>query len=484
MNKTLAIYFDDEVVIGAIEPYKGKFSTLAKGNKEHFPLYFLITDNEIQYGSSYKQDFLKGENRVYGNFYELILQSGFGFQMLGYERDYISLLEPIIQDMLEIYQAKMTTFGADPQGFEEKIPISVAYSDNISLKAKQHISHYLTRHDFIHTEYSGKDGFAELFIRQLLAARALPDERLTYAVVEALNSDLNISMIQFSPAGEAQRVHSEQFSGYGADPRVGVLTRYVVDEINRSRHILHTDAEKEAEYRKHLHRANTWNERLLKTNKPYIHVKVALSAMPNSPSNITIRRKTIDELTRAHSQQLGRYFERCVQKVCALEEVSRIFIVGDTLKNSQVLRGFYRFGEEKLWVWGNEGIFECLKGQLVYSRKPDLEATSPTQATKASNPAHGSGSKKITTLSTSNLEPGEKISFSWNPNRKVVARYKGNQEFEIVQHTNSRVISGDTFVLEKISVGTPALLTNVIREGKVLGKYRSGAITGLEQING
>ncbi|RMG27129.1 MAG: hypothetical protein D6730_07805 [Bacteroidetes bacterium] len=477
MNRTLALFFDEEAVSAAVEPYKGKFSAIDKKGQQVFPLCFYLSEKEIQYGASFQEAAAKGDPRAINRFYEHLLNKQASFRLAGYERPFISLLEPLMRDILEVYEAKLTTFGADPEGFDTGIPISVAFSDSIVPRARKAIMAYLREQKLEPTADSGTEPPAALFVRNLLAAGQLPGERLTYAVVEAFASNLHVSVLQFSPAGKPQRVHFERFPGYGEDPRVGVLARYVVDEINSSRHLLHTEEEKNREYQQHFALAKKWNQKLLTTQRPYIHVQAALSAMPNSPSNITIRKKSIEELTRAHSQQLVRYMEKCVQQVCDTEELARIFVLGDTLKNSQVLQAFHRFGQDKLWVWGNEGRLEVLKGLLLNSREPQL--TQPQHALSAEEPPSPTTHPKQQ-LAAFELPPAATLIFEWSPNRRVKAISRGNGQFEIVEHQHSKVITGDHFVLEHIQMGQPAMLKNVVRKGKPLGNYRSGAITHLE----
>lgn len=481
MNHTLALYFDQHALLAAVCPYQGKFSLLGMGEAPRFPLYFWVDEQSVQYGESYRQAVEAGDPRAYGDVYALITQSGKGFHMYGYERDYVSLLDPILQDIQELYQARMSTLGADPEGFEAKVPVAASFADGIPAEARQRVLEYLPQLQLQPLEELRTYAFPELLIHQLLAVRALPDERLTYLVVEAFNADLNVSVLQFSPAGRVRRVKHEQFPGYGDDPRVGVLARFVLDEINRSRHLLHTDAQKLAEYRRLLPQARAWHEKLMSSQRPYVTVKAALSPMPNSPSSITIQKRQIDELTRAHSLQVARYVERSVQGICELDAVARIFVMGDTLRNSQVLQGFYRLGEEKLWVWDNEGLHEALKGMLLLSGGEAAGRIMASARPEGATPEAAASWQPVKQVHSASLEVGTSLRFTWNPDRMVKAVYRGQRQFEIVEHANSRVITGDTFVLDHIAQGKPALLENVLRKGKMLGKYRSGTIDRLEQ---
>ena len=56
MNKTLALYFDDHFLIGAVEPFDGKFTLLEKNKRDKFYLYFYIDNHQIDYGQSYQRD--------------------------------------------------------------------------------------------------------------------------------------------------------------------------------------------------------------------------------------------------------------------------------------------------------------------------------------------------------------------------------------------------------------------------------------------
>ncbi|MCB0853859.1 MAG: hypothetical protein KDD63_16655, partial [Bacteroidetes bacterium] len=134
--------------------------------------------------------------------------------------------------------------------------------------------------------------------------------------------------------------------------------------------------------------------------------------------------------------------------------------------------------KDKLMVMGNEKVVDVVKGLLVKKTASPLQDLPPEvdQVIPDRFP--------LKSVRVFDLNPGDKLEFTWDPNREVTAEYKGNGSFMIIGHSNSSVVTGDTFVTDHISVGEQAYLRNVIRttSGKVLGNYKSGVIMTLFKV--
>ncbi|MEZ4826411.1 MAG: hypothetical protein R3C61_08970 [Bacteroidia bacterium] len=487
MNKKLALYFDDFCVIGAVEPFEGKFARVEKNGKDRFSLFFYLDGGRVNYGHAYQLDAERGDEKAIGDFYERICTGG-SFDFSGYKRKYVELLDTILNDIRESYHKAFSGLSGavGEMDISDSIPVCVGFSPNIPKEAHELILQYLEERSFTCDPSSKGTTFSRLILLHKLTRRELKVPGV-YGVVEGINDDLNVDLVQVKPDHSLQVIEHQTFPGFGTDPRVGVIARFVVDKADESLHVLHAQAEKESEYRKKTRQAIEWNEQLLRSRRPFISVKLTLSPAPNSELNVSLIQKEIDDLTMVRSQQVTRYTEYTITPHLAMVDLNGIIIFGDSLKNSQVLEGFYRFGKEKLVVYGDEQIFDILKGLLAEPVKAPVSQSGNTIATAGKNPtptpSAGPQTFSLQSVRAVDLKSGDRVEFTWEPGRLVIAEYQGNGNFKIVYHENSSIVTGDTFVADKFTVGEPAYLKNVVRpSGGVLGNYKSGQVKTLNRI--
>lgn len=81
------------------------------------------------------------------------------------------------------------------------------------------------------------------------------------------------------------------------------------------------------------------------------------------------------------------------------------------------------------------------------------------------------------------LEIGDRIEFTWLPDRVCIAEYDGNAIFRIIMVRNSSgLVCEDTFLCRVFIVGEILLLDQLTRSGSVLGCYRVGISSGLSSV--
>ncbi|MDX2246884.1 MAG: hypothetical protein SF052_08930 [Bacteroidia bacterium] len=482
MNKTLVLYFDDTCVIGAVEPFDGKFTRLEKNGKDRFSLFFYLDGGRVNYGQAYQADADRGDVKAIGNFYTKVAEGG-NFDFSGYSRAYVELLDSIVEDIRESYFKVFSGISNAEQelNISDAIPLKTAFSPNIPAAAQTAILAYLEQKEFERDSIALTPSFSNLILLHKLNRRELKIPGV-YAVVEGLNEDLNVCLIQVQQNHATQTLVHQTYPGFGTDPRVGVISRFVVDKADESLHVLYNQADREAEYKFKFRQAIEWNDQLLKSRRPFIYVKLTLSPAPNSELTVSVIQKEIEGLTMIRSQQVARYAEHTITPHLPMADLTGIVIFGDSLKNSQVLEGFYRFGKEKLIVHGDDQLFDVLKGLLVNSAE-DLPDSS---ASITETPKTPSAPKTISlqNIRAVDLKTGDRVEFTWEPGRMVVAEHQGSGRFRIVYHENSSVVTGDTFVADMFSVGQKGFLKNVVRpsSGQVLGNYNSGLIKTLNRI--
>lgn len=70
-------------------------------------------------------------------------------------------------------------------------------------------------------------------------------------------------------------------------------------------------------------------------------------------------------------------------------------------------------------------------------------------------------------ISTDELQVGDHVFVSWQPNRRCTFRYLGNQQFEVEEAENSKLKVGNTFYANFFILGEPLYLTDLV-QGKNL----------------
>ena len=83
-------------------------------------------------------------------------------------------------------------------------------------------------------------------------------------------------------------------------------------------------------------------------------------------------------------------------------------------------------------------------------------------------------------LSTSTLTPGTLIELRWNPNRRIVMRYEGNETFQIVASGNSKLNVGDTFNCKQFIEGEALFIENLTHNSNRYACYVCGHDSGIK----
>ena len=82
-------------------------------------------------------------------------------------------------------------------------------------------------------------------------------------------------------------------------------------------------------------------------------------------------------------------------------------------------------------------------------------------------------------LWSNNLDIDDVIEIGWAPNRCVQLKYQGDNWYEVVDSSNSKLIKGDRFKVIIFMLGEPLYLNTVYRGDNELGCYVAGLNGGL-----
>ena len=85
-------------------------------------------------------------------------------------------------------------------------------------------------------------------------------------------------------------------------------------------------------------------------------------------------------------------------------------------------------------------------------------------------------------LHTGDLRPGDRIRFEYLPDRMVTICYRGEGIFEVEESFGSQLIKGDLLSIRGFAKGLPLVVDNVNRQGKNLGRYTAGKVSGLTSV--
>lgn len=78
------------------------------------------------------------------------------------------------------------------------------------------------------------------------------------------------------------------------------------------------------------------------------------------------------------------------------------------------------------------------------------------------------------------LDVGEEVTLTWCPGRIVKVKYRGNDEFEVVESVNSKLEVGYTFVCHQFVADEPCYLSNLCRKGCEPCNYVCGQTGGIK----
>ena len=85
-------------------------------------------------------------------------------------------------------------------------------------------------------------------------------------------------------------------------------------------------------------------------------------------------------------------------------------------------------------------------------------------------------------LRSADLREGCMVEIGWLPDRRLVLRYLGNNHYAVVESQNSKLLTGDKIEAQCFVWHHPLFVANVWREGKALGQFTAGRISGLSSI--
>lgn len=94
-----------------------------------------------------------------------------------------------------------------------------------------------------------------------------------------------------------------------------------------------------------------------------------------------------------------------------------------------------------------------------------------------------SGFLSANSILSSNLRVGDCVVCTWNPDRRIVAEYMGENRYRVKEAEQCKLQVGATFSALIFTKGLPLCVTGVEYEGSKFGDYVAGEKTGLTSLN-
>ncbi len=85
-------------------------------------------------------------------------------------------------------------------------------------------------------------------------------------------------------------------------------------------------------------------------------------------------------------------------------------------------------------------------------------------------------------IKSTDLQEGDQLLLSWQPNRKCMLKYIGDSKYEILQAEKTKLQNGDVLIITELLLGQPLVINSVIRNRQDMGAYIAGQQTGLTEI--
>lgn len=90
--------------------------------------------------------------------------------------------------------------------------------------------------------------------------------------------------------------------------------------------------------------------------------------------------------------------------------------------------------------------------------------------------------EKKNMLASSQLSVGQKVQLKYHPSRTLLLEYTGDEVFVVNYVSGGSLKAGDRLTIYSFVEGMTLFVSNVEREGKSLGQYLAGEVSGLLSV--
>ena len=415
----------------------------------------------------------------------------------GFDEDYIALFNPIIRDIREIYAREMSKYEEFPFSDATQIDTAIVFSDNITDKAQSAFLNYWRGKGF---NFVKQEKFDTVLLKYYKNKNGLYCQNRKFAVLEALGMDLNMSVLNID-GNNVTRTSFKKFEGYGIDPRIKVIAKKIVDDVNRQENIIDRDdtAAINREYIRHYDKAVKIVELLATWTKPVISLQTSFAVNQGNKIKVSLSLDEINKLSYLYSRQFSAFFSDnflAKEKIKTID-LDKIFLVGNSLNNTTVRKEFANYGETKIEVFTDDISYvlgELFKEDAVPAEVDEESTMFQMGAQHVDKPQPPAPPKTVTPPTPSTAQPVYRavdnlILQTLTPNQKVLLNtfdpapgkgaahqefvYIGNQQFKVL--SSSRTLRAGDIAEPVANIWQTGVQIDLMitRAGKNLGRFRT-----------
>lgn len=362
MNNILALFVSDNYIQAAMLSGDGSYRPLPSDRDGgRYYLYFKQNGASYDFGLQYLMPYRNGEAGAEG---DILKRLGEG------QRDIAGVLDVII-----------SAIAAQIQG---NVPCVAAFGDGIDETARAAVGESLMRCGM---QLSKREQVPAVIAKHFAKEHGLLCNNRRFAVVETLGNDLNMYVVNLN-GNDCDVLAKRGAEGLGVAPLARAIAQKIVNTVNVNAHIIApTDGKAlAAEILRHY----SLSEKVIayfdkNPNKDTIKLSTNFACAPDQKYPVGLSREELYADAANFSRQYSAMFanELLAANSCRVIDLENIILVGDTLENPTVLKGFQDLGGTKVVTF--HGDFVAFMDGMVASSPASAPIASPVAAPAEDN---------------------------------------------------------------------------------------------------
>lgn len=341
MNRSLTVLFFEDYFVCSILPNENAWEAIKINCSEKNLLYFYISGHEVRNDNFAKERFEANENdiNVFGDFYELVLNSTKRFKKFELDLEPIHLLKDLVEQVKSAYADRIVSFIPE-LNINDEIPLNICFIPGINKEARELITNYFLQEGF---KLNSKADYFESFLK-ILHLKGIVSSKINLSIIETYFGDLLFHYIEYD--NKIVTKESESLIGKGIDHRIGNLAKLMVEKAARqnSSNLLNDSTLLEKEIKKYHRRAA-----LEINNFEYHELEVKIELSDFTSARVRIDERDLEKISAESFQFFKFKYESFISKHSNLARTEKIILNGDILSSDSFLLFFQKsFGASKI----------------------------------------------------------------------------------------------------------------------------------------
>lgn len=410
------------------------------------------------------------------------------------------------------------------------IPTNLCFANSISESTKNEVREKLKNDGF--SLGNVEPHFAELLVNQDIRSQKNSVVDKLYGVIEVLGKEMNCSILQVDKSNVAGLLYFKQFPEFGILPYEYIISRMIVDGINKIQNNL-SHEEVVFEYRRHYKKVKEILPDILKIpvesngiyKAPHLAYTFSTTLARNESQNIPVAismnemRSQVFNHIRSLPLSFNDYF--LIEKSLQKSYFEKIFIIGDNFNSNEVKKEFEFLGKHRNSFLTDSDVIKVLlelteppvssvklanadeiisiqRGEIEYEKKEEplipkveekVEIKIPQNDIPKDDSHDNSGSgftveektyKEVSTISVMQLLQNQQVRISHPDGIVREFLYLGEMKFKVISSPKSLLVDDILIPVSlKWDVNSQIKL-NVERNGVSKGTFQTNLISKLE----